>query len=138
MEYGGGDCFCAVPACGGGCEDCAQVVPVLPVGAFGEGDGAVGSIVEVEGGVDPAKSRNYLKKAGELYLDMLEAHRNSRFNSAVISAIHCGISSSDAYTVYTGGVRSASKDHGDAIRLLSATGAGGRRLSEHLRHQTVS
>ncbi len=82
--------------------------------------------------VDPAKSHNYLKKAGELYLDMLEAHRNGRFNSAVISAIHCGISSSDAYTVYTGGVRSASKDHGDAIRLLSTTGVEGRRLSEHL------
>ena len=69
--------------------------------------------------LSPAKAGNYLKKAEELYLETLEARRSGRFNSAVISAIHCGISASDAYTVYLGGVRSASKDHGDAVKLLS-------------------
>jgi len=61
--------------------------------------------------LERSKAQNYLKKAGELYLDMLEARRSGRFNSAVISAVHCGISSSDAYTVYVGAIRSASKDH---------------------------
>ena len=83
--------------------------------------------------LDPAKSRNYLKKAEELYLEMFEAQRSGRYNSAVISAIHCGISASDAYTVYAGGVRSASKDHGDAIRLLSTMGTEAKKMSEHLR-----
>ncbi len=83
--------------------------------------------------LDPSKSRNYLKNAEELYLEMLEAHRSGRFNSAVISAVHCGISSSDAYTVYAGRVRSASKNHGDAVRLLSSMGAEAGRMSEHLR-----
>ncbi len=83
--------------------------------------------------LSPAKSGNYLKKAEELYLEMLEARRSARFNSAVISAVHCGISASDAYTVYAGGVRSASKDHGDAVRLLFTMGADARALSEHLR-----
>ncbi len=79
------------------------------------------------------KSRNYLKKAEELYLEALEAQRSGRFNSAVLSAIHCGISASDAYTVHLGGVRSASKDHGDAVRLLSTMGVDAKVLSEHLR-----
>lgn len=83
--------------------------------------------------VDPARAQNYLKKAGELYLDMLESHRNGRFNSTVISAIHCGISSSDAFNVHTQGMRSMSKNHGDAIRLLSSIGPEARRMSEHLR-----
>jgi hypothetical protein len=83
--------------------------------------------------LSPSKSGNFLKKAEELYLEMLEARRSGRFNSAVITAVHCGISASDAYTVYAGGVRSASKDHGDAIRLLSTMGVDARALSEHLR-----
>ncbi len=76
--------------------------------------------------LSPVDSRNHLKKAEELYLEMLEARRSGRFNSAVISAVHCGISASDAYTVYSGGVRSASKDHGDAVRLLSTMGVEAR------------
>jgi hypothetical protein len=83
--------------------------------------------------LDRSKAQNYLKKAGELYLDMLEARRGGRFNSTVISAVHCGISSSDAYTVYVGTVRSASKDHGDAVRLLSSMGMEAAKMSEHLR-----
>jgi hypothetical protein len=83
--------------------------------------------------LDRSKAQNYLKKAGELYLDMLEARRSGRFNSTVISAVHCGISSSDAYTVYVGTVRSASRDHGDAVRLLSSMGTEAARMSEHLR-----
>src|SRR5437667_7233548 len=54
--------------------------------------------------LERSKAQNYLKKAGELYLDMLEARRSGRFNPAVISAVHCGISSSDAYTVYVGAI----------------------------------
>jgi hypothetical protein len=83
--------------------------------------------------LSPSKSGNFLKKAEELYLEMLEARRSGRFNSAVISAVHCGISASDAYTVYAGGVRSASKDHGDAVKLLSTLGVDAKALSDHLR-----
>ncbi len=83
--------------------------------------------------LDRAKSRNYLKKAEELYQEMLEGRRSGRFNATVISAIHCGISASDAYTVYTGGVRSAGKDHGDAIRLLASMGTEAKKMSDHLR-----
>ncbi len=83
--------------------------------------------------LDRSKARNYLKKAEELYLDTLEAYRSGRFNATVISAIHCAISASDAYTVYTGTVRSASKDHGDAVRLLSSMGTEAGKVSDHLR-----
>ena len=83
--------------------------------------------------LDPTKSRNFLRKAEELYLESLEGLRNGRFNATVISAVHCGISASDAYTVYTGSVRSASKNHRDAVRLLSTMGADAKKHSEHLR-----
>ncbi len=38
--------------------------------------------------LSPAKSRNYLKKAEELYLETLEAQRSGRPNSAIMSAAH--------------------------------------------------
>src|SRR5207302_10304400 len=82
--------------------------------------------------LDRSKAHNYLKKAGELYLDMLEARRSSRFNSAVISAVHCGISASDAYTVYAGAVRSVSKDQGDSVKLLYAMGNEARGRSDQV------
>src|SRR5437660_12541540 len=69
--------------------------------------------------LERSKAQNYLKKAGELYLDMLEARRSGRFKSAVISAVHCGVSSSDAYTVYVVAIIAASKDNRDALRLIS-------------------
>ena len=61
---------------------------------------------------------NYLEKAWE----SLEAARESlgarRWNAAAINAVHCGISATDALTVFMIGVRHAGERHEDAVTLL--------------------
>ena len=61
---------------------------------------------------------NYLEKARE----SLEAARESlsarRWNAAATNAVHCGISATDALTVFMIGVRHAGERHQDAAALL--------------------
>ena len=64
--------------------------------------------------------RNYLKKAQEFYDTMNYALQNQKWNAAALNAIHCGIGANDALLVRYHGIRCASKDHGDAVRLLLA------------------
>jgi HEPN domain-containing protein len=61
---------------------------------------------------------NYLKKARESLEAATESLRAERWNAATIDAVHCGISSTDALTVFTIGVRHAGERHEDAIALL--------------------
>lgn len=70
--------------------------------------------------MDRQRYRNYLKKAEEFYETMHDALRNQRWNAAALNAIHCGISANDALLTRYHGIRCASKDHGDAVRLLLA------------------
>lgn len=62
--------------------------------------------------------KNYLQKAEEYSQAMTDELEKLRFNSAVLCAIHCGISAADALTVFFKGVRHAGEKHEDVIQLL--------------------
>jgi len=68
--------------------------------------------------IDKSLFRNYLRKSEECLDTASECLRTSRWNAAVINAVHCGISASDALTVFMLGVRHAGERHEDAISLL--------------------
>lgn len=61
---------------------------------------------------------NYLKKAGECAAEMRHALEDRHWNAAAILAVHCGISSADALTVFHLGKRHAGQQHSEALRLL--------------------
>jgi HEPN domain-containing protein len=62
--------------------------------------------------------RNYLEKARESLEAAEESLRARRWNAATINAVHCGISATDALTVFMIGVRHVGERHEDAIALL--------------------
>lgn len=62
--------------------------------------------------------RNYVEKARESLEAAKESLRARRWNAATINAVHCGISATDALTVFMIGVRHAGDRHEDAITLL--------------------
>lgn len=68
--------------------------------------------------VDKSLFRNYLKKAEESLESAKECLEKGRWNSAVVNAVHCGISACDALTVFKMGARHAGERHEDAIALL--------------------
>ena len=61
---------------------------------------------------------NYLKKVRESLETASESLKAGRWNAAAMNAIHCGISATDALTVFMIGVRHAGERHEDAITLL--------------------
>lgn len=63
--------------------------------------------------------KDYLIKADEFCRTMRAAIANDDWNAAGLTAVHCAISASDAIVTYYGGIRSASKDHADAIKQLT-------------------
>jgi len=71
--------------------------------------------------VERSKYVIYLKKAQDFYRTMQLALGEGNWNSVGLAAVHCAISATDAIVAYSGGLRSASPDHGDAIRLLRET-----------------
>jgi len=65
--------------------------------------------------------KNYLKKAEEFLESCNKAFNNGSWNSCVINAIHCGISASDALTVFYLGLRHSGEKHEDVADLLKKT-----------------
>ena len=72
--------------------------------------------------VDKYKYNNYLIKAKEFFDAMNESFSKRKFNSTVLNAVHCAISSADALTVFYKGVRHAGERHEDVIVLLNTLG----------------
>lgn len=68
--------------------------------------------------IDKSIFKNYLRKSEECLETALESLRTSRWNTAVINAVHCRISACDALTVFMLGVRHAGERHEDAISLF--------------------
>ena len=68
--------------------------------------------------IDKSLFKNYLRKSEECLDTASECLRTSRWNAAVINAVHCGISASDALTVFMLGVRHAGERQEDAISLF--------------------
>jgi len=59
-----------------------------------------------------------LRKSEECLDTASESLRTGRWNTAVINAVHCGISACDALTVFMLGVRHAGERHEDARSLF--------------------
>ena len=76
--------------------------------------------------------RSEVRKATELYDSMMDAYRQGKWNATIINAVHCAISSSDAYTVLQRGEVSASKNHRDSIRLLESINRDAKERAKHL------
>ena len=72
--------------------------------------------------VDKYKYKNYLTKADEFFDSMNDSFAKRKFNSTVLNAIHCAISSADALTVFYKGVRHAGDRHEDVVALLNTLG----------------
>jgi len=72
--------------------------------------------------VNKSLFKNYLRKSEECLDAASECLKNARWNAAVINAVHCGISASDALTVFMLGVRHAGERHEDVISLIQTTG----------------
>ncbi len=68
--------------------------------------------------VEGARSHIYLEKAKGHYESALQAAAAQRWDSAVLLAVHCGISAADAACVRAAGVRSVSPNHADQVRLV--------------------
>ena len=63
---------------------------------------------------------NYLKKAEEFYNTMKSEFDNKNYNSCVLCAIHCSISSADALTIFYKGTRHSGEKHQDVIKLMTS------------------
>ena len=75
---------------------------------------------------------NFVKKAEECETLMRIALEKEMHNAAAILAVHCGISTADALTVYFLGVRHAGTNHADVQRLL--TQIKEPEMSQKIRH----
>lgn len=65
-----------------------------------------------------ARAENYLRKAEAHLAAALESLAASRWDSAVLLALHAAISAADAVCVASRGVRSMSPTHMDQVKLL--------------------
>lgn len=82
--------------------------------------------------VDRQAYKNYMVKAGEHREAMQACYERGLWNAAVVNAIHCAISASDALTVFYLGFRNAGERHTDVLSLLQKTGIGAKELSPKL------
>ena len=65
---------------------------------------------------------NYLQKAAECWEEAQIAQAGSRWNAAVVNAVHTAISAADALCVFYKGVRSAGDRHEDVLTVLRSLG----------------
>ncbi len=77
---------------------------------------------------------NYLKKATEFYEAAKTEFEKQNWNSCVLNAIHCAISSTDALTVFFNGVRHAGDKHFDSINLLQELNLDKNLIKDKTRH----
>lgn len=82
--------------------------------------------------VDKGHYKNYLKKAQESFDSMNEDLEKRRWNSAVISAVHCVIGGADALTVFFRGERHAGERHEDVAKLLKMLEVGDDKKIQQL------
>lgn len=68
---------------------------------------------------------SYWERATELFQSMKMNLGDDRLNAAVIDAVQCAISISDAFTIARLGLRCASQSHSDATALFSQASVSG-------------
>ncbi len=71
--------------------------------------------------VEKSAAANHLAKARQFSRAMLDSLDRGDWDAAGLNAVHCAISANDAVLVFTGGIRSASSRHDDAVLLLETT-----------------
>ncbi|MCD6521646.1 HEPN domain-containing protein [Candidatus Calescamantes bacterium] len=59
-----------------------------------------------------------MKKAEDFYEAMLRSYKENNWNSVGLEGVHCAISAADALMVFYYGIRCASDDHRDSVKLL--------------------
>lgn len=70
--------------------------------------------------IDKSKAAVFWRRAVQCQVAMDNALALGHWEAAGINAVHCAISANDAVLAAGPGVRSASKDHKDAVRLLQS------------------
>jgi HEPN domain-containing protein len=68
--------------------------------------------------VDKSKAGTFWGRAQQCAAAMDDALKRGHWEAAGINAVHCAISANDAILVALRGIRPASQDHKDAVRVL--------------------
>lgn len=84
--------------------------------------------------VERSKAKDYIKRAEECKNSMLRAFENGEWNSCVINAIHCAISSADALCIAKMGLRNASERHEDAVVLFLRIDPNNEEIKKNANH----
>ena len=63
---------------------------------------------------------NYWKKARELEAMMQESILKNNWNAAALNALHAAMLANDSLLIHFHGVKSTSRKHNDAVRLLTS------------------
>jgi HEPN domain-containing protein len=80
-----------------------------------------------------AEAPLYLSKAEQFAAEARAALEGSRFDAALLNAVHATITACDAVTVGLAGVRSADPDHQRAVDLLKEIVPPGGSAGSHVR-----
>lgn len=83
--------------------------------------------------VGRGEARLYLEKAVQFLEQARSGLDASRYDAALLEAIHAAISGTDAVTVALAGVRSTDPDHQRAVDLLEETAASATETRERAR-----
>ncbi|MBI2971795.1 MAG: HEPN domain-containing protein [Candidatus Aenigmarchaeota archaeon] len=84
--------------------------------------------------VDRFRSKDYLKRAEECKSAMNRAFEAGDWNACVINAVHCAISSADAFCIFKKGLRNAGDSHRDSIALFLSIDPNTEELKKTVTH----
>lgn len=84
--------------------------------------------------VDRFRAKDYLKRAEECKNSMDRAFESGYWNACVINAVHCAVSSADAFCIFKKGVRNASESHRDSIALLLSIEPNSEEIKRNVSH----
>ncbi|MBI4895637.1 MAG: HEPN domain-containing protein [Candidatus Aenigmarchaeota archaeon] len=84
--------------------------------------------------VERFKAKDYLKRAEELKNSLIKAFESGDWNSSVINAVHCAISSADAFCIFKKGIRNASENHQDSIVLFLSIDPNNEEIKKNANH----
>lgn len=83
---------------------------------------------------DRFRAKDYLKRAEECKNAMNKCFESGDWNACVINAIHCAISSADAFCIFKKGLRNASERHQDAIALFLSIEPSSEEIKRNATH----
>ena len=84
--------------------------------------------------VDRFRAKDYLKRAEECKNSMNRAFESGEWNACIINAIHCAISSADAFCILRKGVRNAGESHRDSIALFLSIEPDSEEIKRNANH----